>query len=229
MGFFTGLLFIGGKVLDFTKETVTWFINVMPPSLKFIFFLYLVIFSASMIVPKIVDTTSECNSEGIAYKLNTFDKWQDEFATTSLMSYCGIKGLNQQYYTPYDGILQWWRGVVDGGGIKTMSGTFFQGNSTDSEQICNEFRSELNLIGNLTYEQITIDYILTKYGEKIETTDYKNIIHVQCSWNEKKNEWYPTIYVYSIDIFSFELWLTLGVVSSLAWFAVWWYSVTIKR
>src|SRR3990172_2820174 len=81
-----------GKVWDISRQLVSWMFNVMPKPLRFFFFLYMVLFLASVAVPKFLGTGYSCDSMGNAYKINIVTLYATEQEINTLASVCGVEG-----------------------------------------------------------------------------------------------------------------------------------------
>jgi hypothetical protein len=220
------ILYGSGKLIGFVKESISWFISILPKPLKFLLFLYMVLFFGALIVPQIIGVGMSCDSQGDVYRINFVSRYFDSLSVDWKLSYCGIEGLPQQAYTPIDGIFQLFRFLKEkftsGGSVSD-----YLTNSTSKESECDAFRAEIAGL-NTSNEQVSRDYMLQKYGEKVVSEDYKNVVHIQCAFDEKDNEYYPSLFFYSIDIFNFEIWLVLGLFGSLVAFALWYYTAMIR-
>lgn len=227
MAFGVAILAGAKSALGFVKESITWFISIIPKPLKFFLFLYMILFFGTLIVPQIVGVGTTCNSQGVAYKTDFIQRYSDTVSLEWQLSYCEIEGLPQQTYTPIDGIIQLFNF------IKTRLTTGndpadYMTNSTAKTEFCSELEEDISQL-DADNEFLIRDLMLQRYGEEVTFTDYKSLVNVQCTYDEKDNEYYPSLYFYSIDIFHFDIWLVLGLFGVLVILAFKYYAVAIRN
>lgn len=230
-----GLTSVFGKVWDIFKSILDWFFRVMPKPLQFVIFLYFILFFSSMIVPKFIGMGMTCDSKGNAYSFNFLDTYVQSSYIDNLADMCGFDITGQPSNTanstwlvlPFGEWMSMFKSVFVTTPLKPMTAYKYMKSGeldTSINQTCRELAVFLNSNPN---DIMSKDFVLQHFAQKDTNTDYKSIIHVQCSL-DKNGEYFPSLYFYEIDIFDFTLWLVLGLSFGLVYFAFWWYRMTIK-
>jgi hypothetical protein len=220
-----------GKVWEATTKVVDWFIRVLPKPLRFFLFLYFSLYLITLIMPVILGTGFECDTQANVYKINMVDLWYAQQYVDNMAMSCNV--INQQdvatdvKFWDVFGMLKWFKEFFVT--VKTTSdiyGAIQSGNlSAVQEQIdfCTRYNSFVS-----SNETISKDFALQEFGEKLEQKDYKQVVHIGCA-KTKDNKTYLTLKFFDIDIFNFELWLLLGLMGIMVPFAFKWYNFVFKR
>ena len=224
-----GLGVVGTKVWEATKSFVGWMIGVMPGPLKFFFFLYMLLFLASTIMPVFLGTGFSCTSDGEAYEINFLTLQAKSSYIDSMAEICAPTDYELTFsdYTEAMSGNPVQKAVLT---IKRIWQTWTQyreGNYTSVDPLCEEFDALYDLEDNSTDVSIK-DTVLKYYGEPIIQEGYEKVIKIGCSQN-REGEWYPSLLFYTIDLLSYQLWLLLGVVGAIVPFSFRWYRIVMKR
>jgi len=233
-----------GKVWDETKNLVKWFIDVMPPMMRFFFFLYILLFLASVIVPAFIGVGASCDSKGNVYKINPITLWFDQERVDTLAKQCTGNLRNQTVFGSTVDVtnplsappLTWWAGVFSY--WKDIGMNWFNAfdywkavqsqNATKIVEIQDQYKICALLRDNPQNTTVTRDVALQLYGTPIVQKDYKNVIHIGCV-TEKDGSQSQTLKFYDVDLFNFEMWLLLGIAMFIVPLALNWYKVILGR
>lgn len=213
-----------GKTWDVVKSFTSWLFAVLPRPLKFFFFLYMIIFVTSVIMPKFIGTQFACDSSGEVYKINFLDMYVKSKYVDAIAEECQYEEAVQEESSFF--FVDWLLSLREWG-KKTFSfyGVYqvYTKTGNVSDMVGYDICSELK--GNDT---INRDYVLQYFGEKPEQKDYRQVVHIGCSQDDE-GEYYTSLHFFNLDIFNFEMWLMLGIIGLIIPFAFKWYSWVHKR
>jgi len=227
-----GIGTVFGKIWDIFKVIIDWFIRLMPGPLKFFFFLYFLLFLASLFMPVLLGINFDCDSKGNVYKINAIENFYSNVYVDRAVDLCKEAVENEGKISVFSWVKYFFTDYVVSTPFRDIFGipavldlvpAVTGGNVTTSD-ICYEF-SQFNK-GNFSNFN-SRDFTLSLVGEKLEQKDYKQVVHVGCS--KRKNGTYgQTLQFFSLDILNFELWLMIGIFSALVFVAHKWYGMIMR-
>lgn len=239
MGLLTGIAIalhaIGttfGKVWDVIRQFLTWLLSVMPGPLKFFFFLYIILFMTSLIIPVFLGAKFDCDSQGNIYEINAFEVYFNRIYIDRAVDLCeeaategkiSVFSWVKYFFTDYV-ISTPFRAIFGIPAVLDLVPMISGGNVT-TEDICYEYEQFSQ--GNITKFD-SRDFTLNMLGEKLEQRGYEQVIHVGCG-QKKDGSYYQTLQFFDIDLFNFEMWLLIGLLGALSPFVFKWYRIIIKR
>ena len=178
-----------------------------------------------------------CDSQGDAYSFNFLDAIQEQGYIDTLGSICGIENVDNTanrsilltpIYVFIDMYNDVFRNTVSKPATIKQFYDLYQNGEFDNDTIT-EYCADYRYFINSNPDEIASkDFVLHHFATSNTNTDYKALIHVKCSL-DKRGDYYPTLYLYQIDVFNFDLWISLAVATILCWFGVWWYKVALKK
>jgi len=222
------------KTYEVTKDIITQFLRVLPRPLRFFIFLFFILFMISAIMPVFIGTSIACDSYGNAYKISFVKLWDAEEKFQDLKGICYIYSNStsatlseETHWYDIAGVYRWFKNFLFtifevGDIIDAIETRNFTG-INETQQMCNSYFEVMNL-----NESLQRDWVLSYWGEKIESEDYKAVVHVGCS-KDNDGEWYQTLMFFNVDIFNFEMWLLLGLIGIFTPMVFKWYSYVFKR
>ena len=103
-----GIGTVAGTTWKVTKDLVGWLFHVMPPMMKFFFFLYFIIFLIGTIIPVFLGTGFQCTTDGETYKMDFVEVNQKIGYVEDLAEVCAQQNLNvpdnEQEWSLFGGI-----------------------------------------------------------------------------------------------------------------------------
>lgn len=223
-----GIKVIGTATWEATKSFVGWLINVMPKPLRFFFFLYMLLFLVSTIMPIFLGTSFSCASDGQVYKINFVTLNSRSTYIDQMAKICSPTDNELEFSDYVEGVsgnfIQ--KALINIKFLWNSWTQFRQGNYTEVEPLCDEFDDLLALGDNATDVAIK-DTVLKYYGETLDQKGHEKVVTVGCSQN-REGEWFPSLLFYTIDLLSYKLWLLLGLVGAIVPLAFKWYGMILK-
>lgn len=224
-----GIGVVLGRTWDVSKQFVSWLFGVMPRPLKFFFFLYMVLFLVTLIMPKFLGAGFACADTGEVYKINMFELWSAQKYVDDVAMSCNVdvEAATDIKWTDVAGLLKWFKGYLLTVrktarvyyGIRTGNLTMIE----EEERFCEEYRRHIS--SNQTTSR---DFVLQQFGEPLSQKDYRQVVHIGCA-RDNDGEWYQTLKFFNIDLFNFEMWLMIGIMVMLVPFAFKWYHWVHKK
>jgi hypothetical protein len=224
-----------GKTWDAVKDFMNWLFYILPKPLKFFFFLYMILFLISIIMPKFLGAGFSCDSFGNPYKINFLELKATEEYVDQLASICNFNAEAEKPLTELpsfidmvkNSLIKLWKGVTSifiPSSYWKVYGAYALGDiNTTQNELCDEYRSQV-----LSNQSLSRDFVLRNWGETVIQADYKQIVHIGCTQDDD-GEWYQTLMFFNINIFDIKIWLLLGIIGIITPFMWKWYHWTLKR